>query len=47
MIRIETKHLFNEGVSPHIKSLVMKRRAGIKLTDKEYSFDEYIELIKK
>lgn len=35
MIRIETKHLFNEGVSPHIKSLVMKRRAGISLTEKE------------
>lgn len=35
MIRIETKHLFNEGVSPHIKSLILKRRAGIKLTENE------------
>jgi hypothetical protein len=42
MIRIETKHLFNEGVSPHIKSLIMKRRAGIKLTDKEESKIEEI-----
>ena len=49
MIRIETKHLFNEGVSPHIKSLVMKRRAGIKLTEKEESklkrFSESVSMI--
>jgi hypothetical protein len=49
MIRIETKHLFNEGVSPHIKSLVMKRRAGIKLTDKEESklkrFSESVSMV--
>lgn len=49
MIRIETKHLFNEGVSPHIKSLVMKRRSGIKLTEKEESklkrFSESVSMI--
>lgn len=49
MIRIETKHLFNEGVSPHIKSLVLKRRAGIKLTDKEESklkrFSESVSMV--
>ena len=49
MIRIETKHLFNEGVSPHIKSLVMKRRVGIKLTDKEESklkrFSESVSMV--
>lgn len=49
MIRIETKHLFNEGVSPHIKSLVMKRRARIKLTEKEESklqrFSESVSMV--
>jgi hypothetical protein len=49
MIRIETKHLFNEGVSPHIKSLVMKRRVGIKLTEKEESklkrFSESVSMV--
>jgi hypothetical protein len=49
MIRIETKHLFNEGVSPHIKSLVLKRRAGIKLTEKEESklerFSESVSMV--
>ena len=49
MIRIETKHLFNEGGSPHIKSLVMKRRAGIKLTEKEESklkrFSESVSMV--
>ena len=49
MIKIETKHLFNEGVSPYIKSLVMKRRAGIKLTEKEESklkrFSESVSMV--
>lgn len=49
MIRIETKHLFNEGVSPHIKSLVLKRRAGIKLTEKEEGklkrFNESVSMV--
>jgi hypothetical protein len=49
MIRIETKHLFNEGVSPHIKSLVLKRRIGIKLTEKEESklkrFSESVNMV--
>jgi hypothetical protein len=49
MIRIETKHLFNEGVSPHIKSLILKRRAGIKLTEKEESklerFSESVSMV--
>lgn len=35
MIRVETKHLFREGVSPQIKSLILKRRAGITLTERE------------
>lgn len=26
-MRTETKHLFNEGVSPNIKSLILKSRA--------------------
>ena len=49
MIRIETKHLFNEGVSPHIKSLVLKRRAGISLKEKEESklkrFSESVSMV--
>ena len=49
MIRIETKQLFNESVSPHIKSLVLKRRAGIKLTEKEESklkrFSESVSMV--
>lgn len=49
MIRIETKHLFNEGVSPHIKSLVLKRRAGITLTENEESklekFSETVSMV--
>ena len=49
MIRIETKQLFNESVSPHIKSLVLKRRAGIKLTKKEESklkrFSESVSMV--
>lgn len=35
MIRIETKHLFSESVSPNIKRLILKRRSGITLTKKE------------
>ncbi|MDB4675041.1 hypothetical protein OAF04_05965 [Flavobacteriaceae bacterium] len=35
MIRVETKHLFREDVSPQIKSLILKRRAGITLTERE------------
>ena len=34
-MRIESKHLFSENISPFVKSLVMKRRAGIKLTERE------------
>ena len=34
-MRIESKHLFSENISPLVKSLVMKRRAGIKLTERE------------
>lgn len=33
--RVESKHLFNENVSPHIKSLILKKRAGMKLNDRE------------
>ena len=34
-MRTETKHLFNEQVSPNIKALVLKKRAGIQLTERE------------
>ena len=34
-MRTETKHLFNEGVSPNIKSLILKTRAGIILNENE------------
>ena len=35
MIRVETKHLFNENTSPFVKSIIMKKRAGINLTEQE------------
>ena len=35
MIRVETKHLFNENTSPFVKSIIMKKRAGIVLTEQE------------
>ncbi|MDB4172769.1 hypothetical protein N9761_05790 [Flavobacteriaceae bacterium] len=34
-MRTETKHLFNEEVSPNIKSLILKTRAGIILNENE------------
>ena len=34
-MRTETKHLFNEGVSPNIKSLILKSRAGLHLNENE------------
>ena len=34
-MRTETKHLFNEGVSPNIKSLILKSRAGLPLNENE------------
>ena len=34
-MRLDTKTLFNENTSPFVKSLIMKRRAGIPLTEKE------------
>jgi hypothetical protein len=34
-MRTETKYLFSEGVSPHIKSLILKTRAGINLNENE------------
>ena len=34
-MRIESKHLFSENISPFVKSLVMNRRAGIQLTERE------------
>ena len=34
-MRLDTKTLFNENTSPFVKSLIMKRRAGIQLTEKE------------
>lgn len=49
MIRVETKHLFREGVSPHIKSLILKRRAGITLTEREKKklkcFNESVSMV--
>tara|TARA_X000000950_G_C13715248_1_gene577888 strand:- start:519 stop:941 length:423 start_codon:yes stop_codon:yes gene_type:complete len=35
MIRVETKHLFNENTSPFVKSIIMKKRAGLKITEQE------------
>ena len=34
-MRIKTQDLFSDKTSPYVKSLVMKRRAGIQLTEKE------------
>lgn len=34
-MRIETKHLFTENISPYVKSIILKKRAGIKLTEQE------------
>ena len=34
-MRIETKHLFSENISPFVKSIILKKRAGIKLTEQE------------
>ena len=50
MIRLETKHLFSEGVSPNIKKLIMKRRSGIPLTERELDrlkrFNESVSITK-
>lgn len=35
MIRVETKQLFNENTSPFVKSIIMKKRAGLKITEQE------------
>jgi len=35
MIRLETKHLFNENTSPWVKSIILKKRAGITLNEQE------------
>jgi len=47
--RIETKWLFNENVSPHLKSLVLKSRAGITLTEREKKklkcFNESVSMV--
>jgi hypothetical protein len=34
-MRIESKHLFSESISPLVKSIILKKRAGIKLTERE------------
>lgn len=34
-MRIESKHLFSENISPFVKSIILKKRAGIKLTEQE------------
>ena len=48
-MRTETKHLFNEQVSPNIKSLVLKKRAGIQLTEREQKklncFNESVSMV--
>ena len=33
--RVETKHLFNENIHPHIKKLVMMKRSGLPLTEEQ------------
>ena len=49
MMHFPTKHLFSEAVSPYIKSLIMKRRANIPLTEREYKklqiFNESVSII--
>ena len=33
--RIETKHLFSENTSPYIKRLVLMKRSGIELSERD------------
>lgn len=46
--RVETKYLFNENVSPYVKSLILKKRAGIPLNENETkrlnSFSEAVSI---
>ena len=35
MSRIETKHLFSENTSPHIKRIVMMKRSGIPISKRD------------
>ena len=48
-MRTETKHLFNEGVSPNIKSLILKSRAGLPLNENEKrklnGFNESVSMV--
>jgi len=47
--RVETKYLFKENVSPYVKSLILKKRAGIPLNENETkrlnSFSEAVSII--
>lgn len=49
MIRIESKHLFSENTSPWVKSIILKKRAGINLDEKEERrlkrFNESVSMI--
>lgn len=48
MGRVETKYLFKENVSPYVKSLILKKRAGIPLNENETkrlnSFSEAVSI---
>ena len=49
MIRIESKHLFSENTSPWVKSIILKKRAGIPLNEQEENrlkvFNESVSMV--
>ena len=49
MIRIESKHLFSENTSPWVKSIILKKRAGITLNEQEENrlkvFNESVSMV--
>ena len=49
MIRIESKHLFSENTSPWVKSIILKKRAGIQLNEQEENrlkvFNESVSMV--
>jgi hypothetical protein len=50
MNRVETKYLFSEGVSPNIKRIVLMKRSGLVLTEREQRdlkrFNETVSITK-
>ena len=49
MIRIDSKHLFSENTSPWVKSIILKKRAGIPLNEQEENrlkvFNESVSMV--